>query len=128
MEVNKTCKQKGTDLFLQRSYAYISASPLSKIDLLGLLEWSGGYVSGGAGLGLGLALDYYDLKTKCINGKRGRVRFIGVGGQGSIGPLPVSLSAGSVTFEDGLSEVDPEVFEGLYMKVSAEYGLGFGVS
>lgn len=111
------------------TYAYVSSKPLSKIDPRGLIEWTGGYVSGGLAFGFGAGVDYYTLKSKCVNGKRGSVRFVGVGLQATLGiPVPVSMTAGSITFEDGLSDVDPEVFEGRYLKVSAEYGLGFGVA
>lgn len=76
---------------------------------------------------VGGVFEIYTLDTVgCINGKYGHVRIHASGVALGAG-IPVSISGGSVEFEDGLSEIDPYIFEGIYMKVGYGMALGGGI-
>lgn len=81
-----------------------------------------GVVPGGGGV-----FDIYTLRSPCINGKQGYAKIHAAGPAVGFG-LVVSGGGGSITFEDNLSQVDPQVFNGAYKKVAfgAAWGGGFG--
>ena len=106
------------------TYGYVSANPLLKIDPRGLIEWSGTVLAGSAAI---FAYDIYTLRTKCINGKQGFARIHAKGLGVGFGIL-ATYNGGTITFEDNLSDVNPQVFNGQYLKFSygAAGGAGFG--
>uniref|UniRef100_UPI0025E0C7CC RHS repeat-associated core domain-containing protein n=1 Tax=Undibacterium sp. TaxID=1914977 RepID=UPI0025E0C7CC len=110
------------------TYGYVGGNPISKFDLKGLIEWDGTALGWYVGLGpLSYGKDRYTLRSPCINGKRTVVIV-----EGSYGSVGVGGSYGytgtNVTFQDPLSYVDPNVFNGAYSKVSAGLSWGGGYS
>ena len=106
-------------------YGYVGGNPSLKVDPRGLVEWNGTVLGGGFSIPVGVLFDFYTLHTDCINGKRGFARVMA--GSGTMGfGTPISIGGGSVTFEDNLSEVNPNVFNGVYAKFA--YGFGFGLT
>jgi RHS repeat-associated protein len=104
------------------TYAYVSNQPTRFTDPKGLVKWAGEmyaatFVSGG-----GSGQYWFDLKSECVNGKYAYIRVyasaLGVG----LG-IKYTGTASSVSFDDHLSELHPEGFEGTFKIVSA--GLGF---
>ena len=101
-------------------FAYVDNKPQKAIDPLGLIRWDGavymvtiGFAKMGAGVSLLVA--EFDLKTKCINGKQGTARVNAVAiilGAGKSAIPFGSYGFGTAWFEDGLSNVDPDVFNG----------------
>lgn len=108
------------------TYAYVSGNPLANIDPLGLIQWNGTAFSMGGIVGGGVMFDIYTLFSECINGKRAYVRVHASGPAVGFG-LALTGGGGSITFEDGLSDVNPDVFNGEYKKVAYGAALGGGV-
>ncbi len=100
-------------------YGYVGGSPLHKIDPRGLVEWTGTYKEVGNDIAfIGGKSIYFNLKSKCVNGKQGTVKVI-TGGIGASGGLTVmktwaSFGGGKVTLNDNLTEVNPDVFNGVF--------------
>jgi hypothetical protein len=98
----------------------VGGNPLSNVDPLGLVHWDGAYnyTSGGlAHVGAGVAVTGFTfvLKSKCVDGKKAIVRVDALaGGVGTGVSLfgPLSIGASSVSFEDNLSSLNPNIFEG----------------
>ena len=78
---------------------------------------------GGAVVGGGVSYDIYTLFSKCVNGKKGYARVHASGPAVGFG-LELTGGGGSITFEDDLSNVNPDVFNGTYKKVA--YGIAWG--
>ena len=77
-------------------------------------------------VGGGVMFDIYTLFSECINGKRDYVRVHAAGPAVGFG-LALTGGGGSITFDDGLSDVNPDVFNGEYKKVAYGAALGGGV-
>ncbi|MGY4516269.1 RHS repeat-associated core domain-containing protein [Lysobacter sp. HA18] len=102
------------------TYGYAGANPLLRVDPTGWVHWSGVYnvTSGGfskSGVGPSVAGFDFVLKSDCVDGKRAQVTVhtLAVGfGLGASVFGPVSIGASTVSFEDHLSQIHPEVFNG----------------
>lgn len=103
------------------TYGYVGGNPLLKVDPRGLIEWNGTVLAGSVLIG---AFDIYTLKTKCINGKQGFARVHALGFGVGFG-IPATYNGGTITFEDNLNDVNPQVFNGQYLKFS--YGVSGGI-
>ena len=88
------------------------------------MEWNS-FFYGGV-IGSGAVFDIYTLLSECINGKYAYVRGHASGAAVGFG-LAFTGGGGSITFEDGLSDINPNVFDGEYKKVSYGAALGGGV-
>ena len=109
------------------TYGYVSQNPLSAIDPYGLVEWSGQGTIGTFAFIIGSGGGYFNLETKCVNGKKGKVEVIGVGpGLGLGGKFAITVS--TITFEDRKDEVDPAGFNGKFFIATAGVARGPGVS
>ncbi|MGH8582685.1 MAG: RHS repeat-associated core domain-containing protein, partial [Gammaproteobacteria bacterium] len=58
------------------TYGYAGQNPVSYFDPMGLVKWSGSQ-SGGEIIAAGFF--YFNLKSQCINGKRGWAKVLAVG-------------------------------------------------
>ena len=105
------------------TYGYVGGNPISIIYPTGLIEWNGMVFSMGAVAGGGAVYDIYTLFSECVKGKRGYARVHASGPAVGFG-LEITGGGGSITFEDSLSYVDPDVFNGTYKKVA--YGIAWG--
>lgn len=108
------------------TYGYVSANPLRLIDPKGLVEWNGSIFS------MASPIAHYDiltLATKCIKGKQGYARVHARAWMVGFGAA-LTITGGSITLEDNLTEVNPNVFNGIYKKFATGIGLGaiYGVT
>jgi RHS repeat-associated protein len=104
------------------TYVYVLANPTNKSDPPGLVNWKAVYVLGSVGwakwgVGTSYFQDRFALISECVHQRKGiasvRVDGFGVGfGVSLLGP--VALDAGTVDFHDNLSEVTPQVFNGVF--------------
>lgn len=106
------------------TYAYAKQNPLIYIDPLGLVVWKGTYFTAGAGL---VTFEIYTLWSRCVNGKKGYARVHALGATYGRG---ATWGGGNITLDDHLPVVDPNVFNGDYLKVFAglSAGIGYGFS
>lgn len=117
------------------TYAYVSNSPVNRVDPLGLTDWVGTGLEYGGGPYSG---GTYTLTNKCEgNGEpRYLVRVQATAGGFSTLPrgiqTPISYVGSNVQFSDGADKPNPNVFNGIYVSyginVSPGVGLGFGVT
>ncbi|WP_448099140.1 RHS repeat-associated core domain-containing protein [Luteibacter yeojuensis] len=114
-------------------YLYADASPMRHIDPLGLTKWEGKVQARGIAAGVGVALYKFLLESDCINGQKAQVT-VHAGGA-SIGlnikfAPPISATSSSVTLEDRLDHVDPNVLNGWFSVwgAGASFGPGYGAS
>ena len=98
----------------------MGGNPIGYVDPTGLVQWDGlyNYTSGGvskSGAGVGSIGFTFVLKSRCVNGKRATVTVAALAVGGGVGLSvfgPVSIGASSVSFEDNLSTLNPNVFDG----------------
>uniref|UniRef100_UPI002F360730 RHS repeat-associated core domain-containing protein n=2 Tax=Pseudoxanthomonas suwonensis TaxID=314722 RepID=UPI002F360730 len=113
------------------TYAYASGNPVSRIDPLGLTDWSGTSLEYGYGYGGGAT---FTLSNKCEgNGEpRYLVRVQAVAGSGSSLPKkvgsPITYMGSNVSFSDGNAFPDPSVFNGEYASYNIAIAGGVGAS
>jgi hypothetical protein len=113
------------------TYLYVDGNPIRYVDPVGLVKWSGPVTVGDAGLfGLGGARLSAQLTSECIDGEKYRVDVVGAFGGINLSIIPIGVISSSETFEDGLSQIDPYVFNGnaRLSSISAALGLGYGFS
>jgi RHS repeat-associated protein len=110
----------GTD-----TYSYVSANPLVSVDPSGLIRWSGDMYSATAAELFGGGVYEFDLRSECVNGKYGFVRVFasGIGVGGGLPSVKIAATGGAVKFQDGLSDIEPSIFNGSFVMASA--GAGF---
>jgi RHS repeat-associated protein len=114
------------------TYAYVNANPIALVDPRGLVHWDGAYnyTSGGpAKFGSGVAATGFTfvLKSKCVDGKKAIARVDALAGGLGTGVSffgPLSIGASTVSFEDNLSSLNPNIFEGDFSYTNA--GTNFG--
>jgi hypothetical protein len=94
---------------------------------LGLVRWRGAYalLSGGVskfGAGYGFVEGSFTLISDCLNGQRAfaSIKVTGSGFGAGVSMLaPLSVSSSKATFEDQLSDPNPDVFNGRFDMLSA---------
>jgi RHS repeat-associated protein len=105
------------------TYAYVSNSPLGFSDPKGLVKWSGEAYGGGASVALGGSLFWFDLKSECVNGKYAYIRVFASALMLGFG-IRANGSASGVDFDDGLTELRPDRFNGGFAVSQAGIGVG----
>ncbi|NJB92548.1 RHS repeat-associated protein [Xanthomonas arboricola] len=104
------------------TYAYVSGNPVGLIDPLGLVKWSGTMTSGSAASGIGGGFYRLSLNSECVNGEQGRAEVVAIGptiGVEIKGVPPFSLTTSTVTLQDRLNYVNPNVLNGWFSMWSA---------
>jgi len=105
------------------TYGYVSGNPLSYIDPLGLIRWSGEATSAGI---RNNSEGRYTLTSECINGYKTEVVVAVTSFALGFG---ASWVTSNVTFFDRFNYVNPYVFDGPAINISAglalELGAGF---
>jgi len=96
---------------LNHVYAYARANSLSRIDPLGLVDWSGTFSGGTVGSIRTAGFYYFDLKTQCINKKRGFAKGFAIGVGFGWG-IDVSFTLSAQEFKDFEVIPNPNVFVG----------------
>jgi RHS repeat-associated protein len=110
------------------TYGYVGGNPLNKIDPFGLVEWSVGIVGGGAGVGpLSGGVYRFQARSECIDGKayivNGTAKGIGAG----FG-APFSYTGSTEQFSDNRTSLDPYVFDGKFIQLSAGASFPIGTN
>ncbi|MBI4988379.1 MAG: RHS repeat-associated core domain-containing protein [Rhodocyclales bacterium] len=100
------------------TYSYATENPLLRVDPLGLVDWSGTFAGGTVGRGGTAGLYYFDLKSQCVNGKRGHVKGWALGVGFGLG-IDISFTTSPANFKDHESTPNPDIFEGNFL-----YGQG----
>ncbi len=117
------------------TYGYVGGSPVRGIDPKGLVEWSGSVLSMSAspfersspvGVGGGRIFEIYTLYAKCKNGDTAYARVHTTGWAVGFG-LPIAMSGGSVSLEDGQDDANPDILNGAYKEFNYGYGWGIGL-
>ncbi|MFC3651373.1 RHS repeat-associated core domain-containing protein [Dyella humi] len=115
------------------TYAYVGGDPLSNTDPLGLVQWTGTMSGGGAAEIVGGFFYKFSLYSQCVNGRRAHVIVDAVGpgvGVGAKGTSALGYSESSVSLNDGLNYIDPNVLNGWFSTWSAGVAFikGYSVS
>lgn len=106
-------------------YAYVSGNPITKSDPVGLVEWTGSQSTIAAGEAGGAVRFKFVLTSECKSGKRGEATVI-AGGSALMAGMPMGYTySRSVTFNDGLDYVDPNVFAGQATYAYLSFAAGF---
>jgi RHS repeat-associated protein len=111
------------------TYSYVSNNPLRFVDPFGLTKWTGTAMAASIAAPIGMGGMLIEVKTKCINNKRGYVKALGIGPAAGIGFewLPGSGTSGSIEFDDYLIDViDPNQFNGRFGTSGANLVIGGG--
>jgi RHS repeat-associated protein len=101
-------------------YTYAGGNPISRIDPLGLIEWSGTAVSAGI---RNAGKTRYTLVSECVGGYKTEV--IVDADLYSVG-AGASWTKSAANFTDDFNYVNPYVFDGVAFNVSAGVSAGFG--
>ncbi len=110
------------------TYGYVGGNPISYVDPVGLLRWSGSFDSKAVTAPVGAGVADFTLKSKCIDGKQATVEVVGIGPALGAG-LKLSGSKGSIEFEDHKDSIQPNVFNGTFGTIGASFQIGkFGGS
>lgn len=94
------------------TYAYVGGNPLSFIDPLGLIAWtgSGNVKSAGKYVILGYQWGVFDLVSECVDGRRARVKIKASGFPIGVGsPSEDVIDISMYDYEDSIK---PEIFNG----------------
>jgi hypothetical protein len=119
------------------SAQYVSNNPLRYTDPTGLMQWTGTSSVGSANAGVGASGMVVELRTPCVNGKRGYVKAIGIGPSIGVGVklpriphLPISGTYGNTVFDDHIigPTIDPNQFNGSFEMAGAGAVVGGGWS
>lgn len=106
------------------TYAYTSGNPVNRIDPLGLTDWIGTSLSWSLGFGAGAT---YQLNSKCQDGIVYMVQVKATGGTKGFFGAPFSYVGSNVTFSDGNSIPDPNVFNGVWSQIGGGVTFPIGV-
>jgi RHS repeat-associated protein len=113
------------------TYAYVSGNPVTRIDPDGLVAWSVGIfqVTSGKGLGTG-GVARFLATSECVNGEMGMAfgNIAFAGGSFDAIPSPISFEGAQSIFKDNRTEIDPSVFNGRYLSLSASLSMGGGIT
>lgn len=124
------------------TYGYVGGAPLTWSDPTGLVSWQGTALSGGFAFIGAFGVHAFELTSQCVRGRRAKVLVLaGDVGLGLSPPwrwlnlvldlLPRSnATTTSVYLEDGLSDIYPQNFNGLFVAASGGVvaGQNFGAS
>lgn len=105
------------------TYAYVGGNPISRIDPLGLVQWTGTFGGGGIVGGVGAGAYSYDLTSECVDGQQANVKGYAFGGAAGVG-LTVAGSKSTAVFQDNETTLNPGGFNGDFAMISA--GIAFG--
>lgn len=113
-------------------YSYVGGNPVSFVDPLGLVRWSGSITGGGVTAGIGGSYYRLSLDSDCVNGEKGHADIVAVGPSIGVevkGTPPFSLTTSSISLQDELDYVNPNVMNGWFSMWSAglSVGAGYGV-
>jgi RHS repeat-associated protein len=110
-------------------YAYVKNDPLTNTDPLGTTTWSGTYLTISGTLLVQGTYSQFQLTSQVVDGKQAFVIIDAKGLGGGIG-LPVTYVGGNVSFDDGLSYLDSNVFNGKFASIGGGFTgiLGGGYS
>jgi RHS repeat-associated protein len=97
------------------TYTYVNQNPLRFLDRAGLVKWEGSQ-TGGEFFTAGLF--YFNLRSQCIDGRRGWAKILAVGPGLGFG-VEITGTSEAATFEDGLAAPDPNVFDGKFLYAGA---------
>jgi hypothetical protein len=113
----------------------VGDNPLRFVEPAGLVQWVGTATEPALAAPVGSGGALIEARTKCVNGKRGYVKALGVGPAlglgGKLPKTPDSMpdgSRGSVVFEDYRPSVDPSSFNGPFESISLSAIVGTGGS
>ncbi len=99
-------------------YVYVRGNPINKIDPSGLIDWSGSFTGISVSSVVGASVYRYNLRSECVNGKRGIAKGWAYGGTAGVG-VTISGTTSDITFHDFESSPNPWVFNGTFTIVSA---------
>jgi RHS repeat-associated protein len=105
------------------TYGYVDGNPLKYSDPQGLVKWSGEVYSAALIPGVGGAAYWFDLKSECVNGRYAYIR-VEAGGFGAGFGARLTGGGSGVTFDDGLSDIFPDGFTGIFRVLGANAGIG----
>jgi RHS repeat-associated protein len=105
------------------TYGYVGGNPVSAVDPMGLIKWTGKGTTISADLGGGATRMTFHLTSECIGNQQATVDILAGGFTVGFG-INVSATTGTVTFEDDNSTINPDVFAGPAKFVSIGLTLG----
>ncbi|QWT18881.1 hypothetical protein KPL74_14140 [Bacillus sp. NP157] len=114
-------------------YVYVTNRPLTAIDPLGLVKWDGYVETFSISPLLAAGAYKFGLISECIDGRRAAVMVnaagLGIGLGFKISPT-VSGAGSTVSFEDRMSHIDPNILNGWFVAYSAGAAVhrGYGLS
>ena len=102
------------------TYTYVGGNPISKADPMGLVEWKGTVKSVGL---LVYGQDNYILESECVNGYKAIVK---VQAKSYSFGKGIQATYSAASFKDPFTYLNPYVFDGPQLKVSAGISIGVG--
>lgn len=106
-------------------YSYAIGNPLNHFDVTGTVVWDGDMYNLQGGIGIwGGGMYWFDLKSQCVNGMYAYIRVGAFAGSLGVNFIPIRATGGyqKVRFNDGISEIQPYRFEGIF--AIASLGIG----
>jgi len=109
------------------TYGYVNQNPLNGIDPRGLVRWEGSQFEVSLIFLVGASFTKFDLTSECVNGEMATVTVLATGPGIGIGAsfqrgIPTGASGSpAVAFDDGLSNLNPGVFNGFFVAFNAGF-------
>jgi hypothetical protein len=115
------------------TYTYVGNNAIDRVDPRGLVAWHGTITGGGVATVVGASFYRISVQSDCVNGKQGNAEIVATGptfGAEVKGVPPLTLAASEIDLNDGLSYVDPQVFNGWFVSynIGISLGVGYGCS
>jgi hypothetical protein len=102
-------------------YMYVENNPINFTDPTGLVKWTGTMAGGSYGFrGFSGGAFTFDLSSECVNGKKAFITVTAKGAGSGVG-LP-NATASQISFDDGLSYLQPAGFAGNFSMTGANFG------